>query len=172
MHFKFGKLNSFRTDHITIIKLSVLFQMFNVELNFCAVLVWVQVKKYGTHKFAAYRCALRNVSWRHLWWWSVNTSYIKVREFCAATLTSLKSFRLLNSHHTEKENKPNRLKRVNFSDLIDVMWMVKMASSVFWLRIQRAGPFWVVYKNSNSGQQGMAKLDKCELVGNPLLATH
>lgn len=54
--------------------------------------------------------------------------------------------------------------RVNFSDLIDILWMVKKPSSCFWHRIQGAGLLWVVYKNSNSRQQGMAKQDKCELV--------
>ena len=44
-HFRFRNLNSFRRDHITIIVLLMLFQMFSGELNFCALLVWVQVKQ-------------------------------------------------------------------------------------------------------------------------------
>ena len=48
-HFRFRNLNSFRRAHITIIVLLMLFQMFKIELNFCALLVWVQVRKYITH---------------------------------------------------------------------------------------------------------------------------
>lgn len=49
-YFKFRNLNSFVRDHVTIIKLLMLFQMFSVELNFCALLVWVQVRKiYNRH---------------------------------------------------------------------------------------------------------------------------